>query len=135
MNIIRRLGLIVAVALTVDAFIMAPVFPQQGEVAARNARVMAVHRVGKFAEAVPVPQQALAIAEKGLPPRAVATALNNLATLYKHQSRYTDAGPLSKRRPRRSAWRLPVPLEHANTHHAQSMLAIAKEWRQAVTIQ
>jgi tetratricopeptide (TPR) repeat protein len=99
MNIITRLGLIVAVALTVDAFIVAPVFPQQGEVDALNARVMALYRAGKFAEALPLAQQALAIAGKALGadhPNA-ATSLNNLAEVYCGQGRYADAEPLYKR--------------------------------------
>jgi len=44
MNSIKRLCLIIAMALTMDAFITAPAFSQQGEVAALNAKVMALYR-------------------------------------------------------------------------------------------
>jgi hypothetical protein len=46
MNIIKRLCLIIAMALTMDAFIIAPAFPQQDEVAALNARVMTLYQAG-----------------------------------------------------------------------------------------
>jgi CHAT domain-containing protein len=48
MNVIKRLCLIVAIALAMDASIIAPAFPQQGDVAALNARVMALYRARKF---------------------------------------------------------------------------------------
>jgi hypothetical protein len=38
MNIIKPLCLITAMALTMDAFIIAPAFPQQSEVAIPSAR-------------------------------------------------------------------------------------------------
>jgi hypothetical protein len=49
-NIIKRLCLTIAMALTMDAFIIAPVFPQQDEVATLNARVKALYQGRKFAE-------------------------------------------------------------------------------------
>jgi Tetratricopeptide repeat len=81
MKIIKRLCLIITMALTMDAFIIAPAFPQQGEVPAPNARVDALYRAGKFAEAVPLAQRILAIREKVLGPGHpdVAVSLNNLA--------------------------------------------------------
>jgi CHAT domain-containing protein/tetratricopeptide (TPR) repeat protein len=99
MNIIRRLGLIVAVALTTDAAIMAPAFAQQRDLAALTARISALFRAGKFAEAVPLAQQALAIARRSLRPDDpnLAALLNNLAALYEEQGRYADAEPLHKR--------------------------------------
>jgi tetratricopeptide (TPR) repeat protein len=99
MNIVKRLCLIIAVALTMDAFTMVPAFPQQGEVDTLNARVVALYRAGKFVEAVPLAQRALAILEKALPPNdpAIARSLNNLALLYKSQGRYADVEPLLKR--------------------------------------
>jgi tetratricopeptide (TPR) repeat protein len=99
MNIINRLCLIIAVALTVDAFIIAPAFPQQSELAALNARVIALYRAGKFAEAVPLAQQALAINERALGPNHpdVAASLSTLAWLYDRQGRYAEAEPLHNR--------------------------------------
>jgi tetratricopeptide (TPR) repeat protein len=54
---------------------------------------------GNYAEAEPLYQRALAIAEKGLGPNhpAVATKLNNLALLYYSQGKYAEAEPLYKR--------------------------------------
>jgi tetratricopeptide (TPR) repeat protein len=99
MNPIKRLCLIIAVALTMDAFIIAPAFPQQGEAARPNARVMALYRARKFAEAVPLAQRALAIGENALGPNHpdVAASLADLATLYDGQGRYADAKPLHER--------------------------------------
>jgi tetratricopeptide (TPR) repeat protein len=64
-----------------------------------NKRVIELYRAGKFAEAVPLAQQVLAIREKAFGPDHpdVATALNNLAVLYENQGRYADAEPLYKR--------------------------------------
>ena len=68
-----------------------------------NKRVIELYRAGKFAEAIPLAQRALAIREKALGPNhpGVATALNTLAVLYNNQGRYTDAEPLYKARPDR----------------------------------
>ncbi len=54
---------------------------------------------GKYPEAEPLFEKALAIAEKALGPEHpdVATGLNNLAELYRAQGRYTEAEPLYKR--------------------------------------
>jgi hypothetical protein len=83
MNPVKRLCLIIAVVLTMDGFIIAPAFTQQGEAARLNARVTALYRAGKFAEAAPLAQQALAMAEKAFGPNHpnVAVLLNNLARL------------------------------------------------------
>jgi tetratricopeptide (TPR) repeat protein len=64
-----------------------------------NKKVVELYREGKFAEAVPLAQQALAIDEKALGPDHpdVATDLNNLAELYRNQGRYAEAEPLLKR--------------------------------------
>jgi Tetratricopeptide repeat len=99
MNMIKRLCLIIATALTIDVFIIAPVFAQQGELATLNARVMALYRAGKFAEALPLARQVLAIREKALGPDHpnVAASLSSLADLYRIQGRYADAEPLLER--------------------------------------
>ncbi len=54
---------------------------------------------GRYAEAEPLYQQALAIREKALGPAhpEVAQSLNNLAALYPAQGRYAEAEPLQKR--------------------------------------
>jgi tetratricopeptide (TPR) repeat protein len=54
---------------------------------------------GRYSEAIPLAQRALAIREKSLGPDHpdVATSLNNLALLYNNQGRYADAEPLYKR--------------------------------------
>jgi tetratricopeptide (TPR) repeat protein len=91
MNIIKRLGLIVAVALTMDAFVIAPAFAQQGEVVTLTEKVLELARAGKFVEAVPLAQRARAIAEKGFPPPPVATALLSLAVVYARLGRDADA--------------------------------------------
>ncbi len=64
-----------------------------------NESVVALHQAGKYAEAVPLAQQELAILEKSLGanhPR-IAAPLNNLAELYVPLGRYADAEPLLKR--------------------------------------
>src|SRR4029453_730245 len=54
---------------------------------------------GRYAEAEPRYQRALAIREKALGPEHpdVAQSLNNLASLYQTQGRYTEAEPLYQR--------------------------------------
>jgi tetratricopeptide (TPR) repeat protein len=99
MNPIKRLGLIIAVALTMDAFVIASAFPQQNEAAALNEKVSELYRAGKFVEAVPLAQRALAIREKALGPDHldVAQSLSSLAAIYVYQGRYADAEPLERR--------------------------------------
>jgi tetratricopeptide (TPR) repeat protein len=54
---------------------------------------------GRYAEAEPLHQRALATRERALGPEHpyVATSLNNLAELYRVQGRYAEAEPLFKR--------------------------------------
>jgi hypothetical protein len=56
MNPIKRLGVIIAVVLTMDAFIMAPAVPQQGEVAALNKKVHELHQARKFVDTASLAQ-------------------------------------------------------------------------------
>jgi Flp pilus assembly protein TadD len=72
---------------------------QQDEAAALNAKIVELYRAGKFSEAIPMAQRALAIRENALGPSHpyVAQSLNNLAGLYHSQGRYADAEPLFKR--------------------------------------
>jgi len=64
-----------------------------------NAQVRQLYQQGKYAEAVPLAQESLPLAEATFGPEHpnVATSLNNLAVLYKQQDRYADAEPLYKR--------------------------------------
>jgi hypothetical protein len=90
MNIFKRLRLIVAMALTIDAFIIAPAFPQQGEVEALNARVIALYKAEKFAEAVPLAQRQ-SPKKRSVPITPMSrTTLISLGLLYNQQSRYAD---------------------------------------------
>jgi len=54
---------------------------------------------GRYAEAEPLYQRALAISEKALGPEHpnVANSLNNLAALYRGQGKYAEAEPLYQR--------------------------------------
>jgi hypothetical protein len=60
---------------------------------------MGLYQAGKYAAALPLAQQSLALREKTLGPNHldVATSLNNLALLRYSQGRYADAEPLYKR--------------------------------------
>jgi tetratricopeptide (TPR) repeat protein len=64
-----------------------------------NKKVVELYQAGKYAEAIPLAQQALAIYEKALGPDHpdVPTALTNLAALHYQQGRYVEAEPLLKR--------------------------------------
>ena len=57
------------------------------------------HAQGKYAEAEPLYQRALAIRENALEPEHpdVATSLNNLAELYRAQGKYAESEPLHQR--------------------------------------
>ena len=69
------------------------------EVQILDKQVNEFAKAGKYAEAIPLQQRVLAILEKVLGPddANVATALKNLAILYRVQGRYADAEPLFKR--------------------------------------
>jgi len=61
-----------------------------------NQRVVELYQQGKYAEAIPLAEKALAIREKvlGAEHPDVATSLNNLALLYKSQGNYSSSEPL-----------------------------------------
>ena len=73
---------------------------------------MELEKQGRYSEAVPLAQRALALYEKVLGPDHpdVATALNNLAELYRRQGRYADAEPLVSKRSLAIGKRLLVPI-------------------------
>ncbi len=64
-----------------------------------SAQVLQFYQQGKFAEALPLAQEAMRVAEATFGPGDpnVATSLNNLAALYKAQGRYAEAEPLYTR--------------------------------------
>jgi tetratricopeptide (TPR) repeat protein len=98
MKPVRCFGFILA-AMLVTSFISAPAVAQEDQAAALDKRYMELYRAGKFSEAVPLAQQALAIREKALGPDHpdVATSLNDLANLCLQQGRYADGVPLAQR--------------------------------------
>jgi len=73
--------------------------PPSEDPAALNAEVVKLYQAGKYAEAIPLAQRALAIQEKALGPEhpAVATSLNNLAALHNSMGAYAKAEPLYQR--------------------------------------
>jgi CHAT domain-containing protein/tetratricopeptide (TPR) repeat protein len=99
MNFVRQIFLI-ATAVLVLTFLPASLAHTQSRKADElNRRVIELYRAGRYAEAIPLVQQALAIYEKALGPDHpdVATAVNNLALLYDKQGRTAEAEPLYKR--------------------------------------
>jgi CHAT domain-containing protein len=72
---------------------------QLAEAKRLNQQVIQLYQEGHFAEAVPLAQRVLAINEKAVGPEHpnVATALNNLAELYRAQGDYGRAAPLYQR--------------------------------------
>jgi tetratricopeptide (TPR) repeat protein/CHAT domain-containing protein len=72
---------------------------QVSDVDELNGRIVELFRAGRYAEAVPIAQQVLAIRESTLGRNHpdVAVALNNLAALYDSQGLYADAEPLYQR--------------------------------------
>jgi Tetratricopeptide repeat len=75
-------------------------WPAQGinEATALNQQVTQLYNQGRYSEAIPLAQRAIAFREKALGPDHpdVAAALNNLAVLYNNQGRCADVEPLLK---------------------------------------
>jgi tetratricopeptide (TPR) repeat protein len=63
-----------------------------------NQQVIELYKQGKYNEAIPLAEQALAIRKQQLGDNhpLTATSLNNLAYLYQSQGRYNEAEPLYK---------------------------------------
>ena len=99
MNCLKRHCLVAAASLALAYWFVSPSIAQSGKAVELEKRVVALYQAGKYAEAIPLAQQVLAIEEKALGPDHpnVAVALNNLAELYTAQGRYADAEPLYKR--------------------------------------
>jgi CHAT domain-containing protein/Tfp pilus assembly protein PilF len=70
-----------------------------GRAEALRQQVDKLYEEGRYADAIPLAKEVLAIREEALGPDHldVATSLNNLAGLYQQQGRYAEAEPLYKR--------------------------------------
>jgi CHAT domain-containing protein/DNA-binding SARP family transcriptional activator len=95
-RLVHRIYPIIAVVVF---SLSAPAAAQENEAAALNAKVLELYRAGKFTEAIPLARRALAMREKAAGPDRLdlATALNNLAELYRVQGNYAEAETLNKR--------------------------------------
>ncbi len=81
-----------------DASRKKPRKARPGEAARLNRQIAQLKAAGKYAEAIPLAQKALALAEKkGATSPDVANALDTLAELYVAQSKYAEAEPLLQR--------------------------------------
>jgi CHAT domain-containing protein/Flp pilus assembly protein TadD len=96
---VRRFLLFFATVATVMALFAAAPHAQTDDAEVLNKKVVELYRAGKYAEAIPLAQRALAIREKALGPDHpdVATSLNSVALLYDNLGRDADAEPLYKR--------------------------------------
>src|SRR6202048_4694993 len=100
MRSLLKLGTVVVFAATFLFGNPAIVSAQQADEASElNEKVIEFYKAGRYADAIPIAQRALAIREKALgrDHPDVATALSWLAVLYNSQGRYADAEPLYKR--------------------------------------
>src|SRR5208337_5550168 len=94
----RSLLRIICVSL-LSLAIAHPLGAQEGRWKELNAQVEQLYQQGKFAEATPLAQESLRVAEAtfGEQHPDVVTSLNNLASLYEAQGRYAEAEPFCKR--------------------------------------
>src|SRR5580704_8615216 len=99
MNSVRHIFLIAAAVLVLTFWAASPSLAQSRAADELNRRVDEFYQAGRYAEAIPLAQQVLAIREKMLGPDHpdVALSLNSLASLYDKQGRYAEAEPLYKR--------------------------------------
>ena len=88
-----------------------------------NQQVVKLHREGRYAEALPLAEKALAIREKNLGPDSpgVAYTLNNLALLHEALGEYQAAEPLYRRA--LTIYRQAYGPEHKYVATAQNNLA------------
>src|SRR5947209_16159620 len=70
-----------------------------GDAARLDKELIELYRAGRYSDAIPIAQRALAIRERALgrDHPDVAAALNNLALLYDKEGRYDEAEPLYER--------------------------------------
>jgi tetratricopeptide (TPR) repeat protein len=99
MNSVRHIFRITAAVLVLTLWFAPPSLARSSAADELIKRVIELYQAGRYAEAIPLAQQALAIREKALGPDHpdVAQSLNNLALLYLQQGRYAEAEPLLKR--------------------------------------
>jgi CHAT domain-containing protein len=88
-----------AVLSLLAAFLCLPCAAQQERWQQLNSQVGQLYSQGRYAEAIPLAQEAVRVAEEILGAEHVhtATSLNNLAALYCDQGRYAEAEPLLQR--------------------------------------
>jgi tetratricopeptide (TPR) repeat protein len=98
-RILKITKLRLAVALGLCLVLTSAVLAQQEGWNELNQQAMKLHRQGKTAEAIPVGQRGLELAEKTFGPNHanVAKSLDNLARLYSSHRKYADAELLYKR--------------------------------------
>jgi tetratricopeptide (TPR) repeat protein len=97
MRSLRKISIAAALAGVLVAGPGSTLLAQQVDEASElNKRVIELYNAGRYADAIPIAQQLLAIREKALGPDHpdVAKSLNNLAALYRDQGRYADALPI-----------------------------------------
>jgi tetratricopeptide (TPR) repeat protein len=93
-------GYVACLTLLLIALLCAPpLLAQESPWKDLNDQVVVLYQQGKYAEAIPVAEEAVRAAEAAFGPdnARVATALNNLASLYEKQGRYAEAEPLYQR--------------------------------------
>jgi tetratricopeptide (TPR) repeat protein/CHAT domain-containing protein len=95
----RIIAFILAALVMMISFAAVPAMAKRGAATGLDRRIGQLYQAGKISEAIPLARRALALWEKARGPRHpdVATALSNLAVLYRRQGRYADAEPLYKR--------------------------------------
>lgn len=97
-SLLRALGVGV-VALLFIVVDVGAVQAQGDELDALDRQIVGLFRAGKYAQATPMAERALALTERRLGPDhpRVGARLSDLALLYRAQGRYADAEPLYKR--------------------------------------
>ncbi|BAY23425.1 peptidase-like protein [Calothrix sp. NIES-2100] len=126
------LGLLVSIPREVAGVTQPPLSAQQSaelaEVERLNEQVVQLYQQGKYSEAIPLAEIALAIREKvlGQEHPDVAESLNNLALLYYSQGSYAKAEPLYLRS--LAIWEKVLGQEHPNV--ASSLNNLAELYRE-----
>jgi len=94
-----RRGTCLAATLALSIFFSVPSLARKDAATTLDQQASQLRAAGKYSEAVPLAQRALAIKEQTLGPdhADVATSLNELGLLYYEQGRYSLAEPLYRR--------------------------------------
>jgi len=90
----------ILICLLASLALLAPAMADdRQDLAALNKRVVSLYGQGKYAEAIPLAERAVKLAEATYGPDhpSTATSLDNLAVLYDTQGRYAEAEPLLRR--------------------------------------